>query len=53
MTLDKLLAEFYKRNGIDKHGGINDDTFDVKVLGINFKPHFAIKRNWVTYLIFY
>jgi len=37
MTLDKLLAEFYKRNGIDENGGINDDTFAIKVLGINLK----------------
>ena len=37
MTLDKLLAEFYKKNGIDENQGINDDTFAIKVLGINLK----------------
>jgi hypothetical protein len=34
MTLDKLLAEFYKRNGIPENGGINEDTFEIKVLGM-------------------
>ena len=37
MTLDNLLAEFYKRNGIDENGGINDDTFAIKVLGLKLK----------------
>ena len=35
MTLDKLLAEFYHHNGIPKDGGINKDTFELKVFGIN------------------
>ena len=37
MTIDKLLAEFYKENGIPKNGGIEKDTFEMKVLGINLK----------------
>ena len=37
MTLDNLLAKFYKRNGIDENGGINDDTFAIKVLDLNLK----------------
>ena len=37
MKLDKLLAEFYKKNGIDENGGIHEDTFDIKVLGINLR----------------
>ena len=35
MTLDKLLIEFYKKNGIPENGGIYKDTFEIKVLGIN------------------
>ena len=37
MKLDKLLAEFYKKNGIPSDGGINKNTFGIKVLGINLK----------------
>ena len=37
MKLDKLLTEFYKENGILENGGINKDTFEMKVLGINLK----------------
>jgi glycosyltransferase involved in cell wall biosynthesis len=35
MKLDKLLTEFYKENGIPKNGGINKDTFEIDVFGIN------------------
>ncbi|NJC26458.1 hypothetical protein [Neolewinella antarctica] len=31
MTLDKLLDEFYLTNGIPQDGGIEDDTFQMKV----------------------
>ena len=34
MTLDKLLAEFDKRNKISSDGGINKNTFGIKVFGI-------------------
>ena len=37
MTLDKLLAEFYKKNGIPSDGGINKNTFGIKVLGVHLK----------------
>ena len=37
MTLDKLLLEFYKENGIPENGGINKDTFEIKVFGIHLK----------------
>ncbi len=37
MTLDKLLIEFYKENGIPENGGIDNDTFEMKVLGMNLK----------------
>ena len=37
MKLDKLLAEFYKKNGIPSDGGINKNTFGIQVLGINLK----------------
>lgn len=37
MTIDKLLIEFYKENGIPEGGGIYKDTFEIKVLGINLK----------------
>lgn len=36
MTLDKLLNEFYEKNGIPEEGGIADDTFQMKVFFINF-----------------
>ena len=35
MTLDKLVSEFYLKNGIPENGGIADDTFQVKVFFIN------------------
>ncbi|MBE7659683.1 hypothetical protein [Tenacibaculum finnmarkense] len=34
MTLDKLLIEFYAKNGIPKDGGVDDDTFEFKVFGL-------------------
>ena len=34
MKLDKLLSEFYVRNRISQNGGINSDTFEVKLFGI-------------------
>lgn len=34
MKLDKLLSEFYVRNGISQNGGINSDTFEVKLFSI-------------------
>ncbi len=37
MTLDKILAEFYKENGIPENGGIDKKTFELKVFGIYLK----------------
>ena len=37
MTLDKLLAEFYKKNGIPSDGGISKNNFGIKVLGVHLK----------------
>ena len=34
MKLDKLLAEFYKKNKIPSDGGVNKNTFEIKVFGI-------------------
>ena len=34
MKLDKLLQEFYIRNGLPPNGGINSDTFEFKLFGI-------------------
>ena len=31
MKLDKLLAEFYKKNGIPLDGGVSKNTFGIKV----------------------
>lgn len=36
-TLDKLLEDFYIENQIPKDGGLNKDTFEMKVFGINLK----------------
>ena len=37
MTLNKLLIEFYKENGIPENGGIDKDTFEIKIFGIKLK----------------
>lgn len=37
ITVEKLLAKFYKQNGIPADGGVNKDTFEIKVLGIHLK----------------
>ena len=34
MTLEKLLSEFYVKNGIPKDGGVDDKTFEFKVFGL-------------------
>ncbi|KXX71831.1 hypothetical protein [Flammeovirga sp. SJP92] len=34
MTLDKLLVDFYRANGIPDDGGIDDDTFEINIFGI-------------------
>lgn len=34
MTLEKLLNEFYIKNGIPKNGGMDNTTFEFKVFGI-------------------
>ena len=35
MTLDKLVKEFYVKNRIPINGGINDNTFQVKIFSIS------------------
>ena len=34
---DIRLIEFYKENGIPENGGIDKDTFEMKVFGVNLK----------------
>ncbi|MBD0403282.1 hypothetical protein [Flammeovirga sp. EKP202] len=34
MTLNQLLVEFYRANGIPDDGGINDKTFDINIFGL-------------------
>ena len=46
MTLDKLLVDFYLKNGIPENGGVNKSSFEMNVLGINLKlpnPEFRKK----------
>tara|TARA_B110000967_G_C18893097_1_gene568707 strand:+ start:421 stop:963 length:543 start_codon:yes stop_codon:yes gene_type:complete len=37
MTLDKLLAEFYKENGIPENGGVDKQTFEMDIFGNRLK----------------
>lgn len=37
MTLDKLLDKFYLENEIPENGGVDKDTFEMKVFGLNLK----------------
>ena len=37
MKLDKLLVDFYLKNGIPENGGIDKDSFEMRVLGIHLK----------------
>ena len=37
MTIERLLQDFYRENGLPKNGGDNQNTFRIKILGINFK----------------
>ena len=37
MTIEQLLQDFYRENGLPKNGGDNQNTFRIKILGINFK----------------
>ena len=37
MKLDKLLADFYLENGIPDNGGIDKDSFEMRVLGVPLK----------------
>lgn len=46
MTIEKLLAEFYKENGLTENGGIDKDTFEIKVFRINLKlPNPKFRKN--------
>ena len=37
IKLDKLLVDFYLKNGIPENGGVNKSSFEMNVLGINLK----------------
>ena len=37
MTIERLLRDFYKENGLPENGGDDQNTFHIKILGINFK----------------
>jgi len=50
MTLDKLLNEFYIKNGIPQNGGIDDDTFKMKVFFINLTLPNPKFRKDLTYI---
>jgi hypothetical protein len=46
MTIEKLLVEFYKENGLTENGGIEKDTFEVKIFGINLTlPNPTFRKN--------
>ena len=37
MTIQRLLEDFYKENGLPENGGDDQNTFHIKILGLNFK----------------
>ena len=37
MTIENLLSDFYKKNGIPRQGGIHEDRFQIKAFGINLR----------------
>jgi hypothetical protein len=46
MTLKKHLEDFYKKNNIPIHGGVNDISFNLKVFGVNLKlPNPKFRRD--------
>lgn len=50
MTLEKLLTKFYSANGIPENGGIEADTFEMKVFFINLKLPNPTFRKEVTHI---
>lgn len=45
MTLEKMLLQFYKENGIPDNGGEDDDRFSLVVFGINvILPNFKFRK---------
>ena len=46
----KLLSEFFTKNGIPVDGGINEDTFKIKVLGIHLNLSNPKFRKDVTHI---
>ena len=50
MTLEKLLTEFYITNGIPENGGIEKNTFEMKVFFINLKLPNPKFRKEVTHI---
>ena len=49
-TLDELLNQFYLDNGIPENGGIDKDTFEMGVFGINLKLPNPKFRKEVTHI---
>lgn len=50
MTLENLLNEFYKENGIPENGGFEDKVFEFKVFGVKLKlpnPKFRQKALYI------
>ena len=50
MTIEKLLNEFYSKNGIPKDGGVDDSTFEFKAFGLKLilpNPKFRRKAVYI------
>ena len=46
MTIDRLLQDFYSENGLPENGGDAENSFKIKILGINFKlPNPKFKKD--------
>jgi hypothetical protein len=46
MKIDNLLSEFYLQNGLPENGGIQTNTFSMKVFGLNLKfPNPKFRRD--------
>lgn len=46
MTIEHLLNDFYKSNGIPENGGVDKKTFTMKMLGLNLTlPNPKFRRN--------
>jgi hypothetical protein len=46
MTLEKLLINFYKENGIPEKGGVDKNTFEMDILGIQLNlPNHQFRKD--------